>query len=70
MQKRKLGNSDQEVSAIGLGCVRISYGYGPADDKQKPIFFFGQPSNAASISSIPLRCMACSQTKSGGYSNE
>ena len=31
MQKRKLGNSNLEVSAIGLGCMGLSFGYGPAD---------------------------------------
>jgi aryl-alcohol dehydrogenase-like predicted oxidoreductase len=37
MQKRKLGNSDLEVSAVGLGCMGMSYGYGPAADKQEMI---------------------------------
>jgi len=37
MQKRKLGNSDLEVSAMGLGCMGMSYGYGPAADKQEMI---------------------------------
>ena len=37
MQKRKLGNSDLEVSAIGLGCMGMSFGYGPAMDKQEAI---------------------------------
>jgi aryl-alcohol dehydrogenase-like predicted oxidoreductase len=37
MNKRKLGNSNLEVSAIGLGCMGLSYGYGPAADKQQAI---------------------------------
>jgi aryl-alcohol dehydrogenase-like predicted oxidoreductase len=37
MQKRKLGKSGLEVSAIGLGCMGMSYGYGPASDKQEMI---------------------------------
>jgi len=37
MQKRKLGNNNLEVSALGLGCMGMSYGYGPAADKQEMI---------------------------------
>ncbi|MFY9845788.1 MAG: aldo/keto reductase [Terriglobales bacterium] len=37
MQKRKLGKSNLEVSAIGLGCMGLSFGYGPAVDKQEGI---------------------------------
>ena len=35
MQKRKLGNSGLEVSALGLGCMGMSFSYGPAKDKQE-----------------------------------
>jgi aryl-alcohol dehydrogenase-like predicted oxidoreductase len=37
VQKRKLGKSNLEVSAIGLGCMGLSFGYGPAVDKQEGI---------------------------------
>ena len=37
MQKRTLGNSGLEVSAIGLGCMGLSYGYGPATDTKDAI---------------------------------
>ena len=37
MQKRKLGNSNLEVSALGLGCMGLSFGYGPAVDKKEGI---------------------------------
>ncbi len=37
MQKRKLGNSNLEVSALGLGCMGMSFGYGPPADKQEMI---------------------------------
>src|SRR5258706_14022629 len=39
MQKRNLGNSNLEVSALGLGCMRMSYGDSPVGDKQEMISF-------------------------------
>src|ERR1700737_836981 len=37
MKKRKIGKSNLEVSAIGLGCMGLSFGYGPAVDKKEGI---------------------------------
>ncbi|MEO8666090.1 MAG: aldo/keto reductase [Ignavibacteria bacterium] len=37
MEKRKLGNSGLEVSALGLGCMGMSHGYGPPSDKKEMI---------------------------------
>jgi aryl-alcohol dehydrogenase-like predicted oxidoreductase len=37
MQKRKLGKSNLEVSALGLGCMGMSFGFGPAMDKREGI---------------------------------
>ena len=37
MQERKLGKSGLEVSVIALGCMGMSFGYGPAEDKQEMI---------------------------------
>ncbi|MEJ7677514.1 MAG: aldo/keto reductase [Segetibacter sp.] len=37
MQKRTLGNSGLEVSALGLGCMGMSWSYGPPKDKQEMI---------------------------------
>jgi aryl-alcohol dehydrogenase-like predicted oxidoreductase len=37
MQKRKLGKSNLEVSAIGFGCMGLSFGFGPATDRQQAI---------------------------------
>jgi aryl-alcohol dehydrogenase-like predicted oxidoreductase len=42
MQNRKLGKSGLEVSAIGFGCMGLSHGYGPAQDKQKAVSFIRQ----------------------------
>lgn len=37
MQKRYLGQSELEVSALGLGCMGLSHGYGPATDTRQAI---------------------------------
>ncbi len=63
MQKRKLGNSGLEVSALGLGCMGMSSAYGPAPDKQEMIALFARPSSAVSRSLIPLKATAHSPTK-------
>jgi aryl-alcohol dehydrogenase-like predicted oxidoreductase len=42
MQKRKLGKSNLEVSAIGLGCMGMSFGLGPAADKKEMISLIGK----------------------------
>ena len=42
MQKRKLGKSNLEVSALGLGCMGLSFGYGPAVDKKVGISLIRQ----------------------------
>ena len=42
MQKRKLGNSGLEVSAIGLGCMGMSMAYGPPADKKEMIALIGK----------------------------
>src|SRR5256712_8582283 len=42
MQKRKLGKSNLEVSAVGLGCMGMSIAYGPPADKQEMIALMGK----------------------------
>ena len=42
MQKRRLGKSNLEVSAIGLGCMGMSFGYGPAGNKKDMIALIGK----------------------------
>jgi len=63
MQKRKLGNSNLEVSALGLGCMGMSFGYGPAGDKQEMISVVRAALERGSHSSIQRKSTARSQTK-------
>ncbi len=42
MQKRQLGSSKLEVSAVGLGCMGMSFSYGPAADKREMISLLGK----------------------------
>jgi aryl-alcohol dehydrogenase-like predicted oxidoreductase len=46
MQKRKLGNNGLEVSAIGFGCMGLSFALGPAIEKAEGIKLFAMRSNA------------------------
>jgi len=55
MQKRKLGKSGIEVSALGLGCMGLSFGYGPATDKEQGIKLIRRPLKAALLSSTRRR---------------
>ncbi|ELF85825.1 hypothetical protein WGG_00368 [Escherichia coli KTE43] len=57
MQKRYLGKSGLEVSALGLGCMGLSHGYGPATDTRQAIELIRAAVNVASPSSIPPKCM-------------
>ena len=65
MQKRKLGKSGLEVSAIGLGCMGMNYHRGPAPDRREMIALDPRrPWSAASRSSTPPRSTARSPTRS------
>jgi predicted aldo/keto reductase-like oxidoreductase len=49
MRKRKLGGSGLEVSAIGFGCMGLSFGYGPAQEEQKAIALIRQELRLARV---------------------
>jgi len=53
MQKRRLGSSNLEVSALGLGCMGLSSGFGPPADKQEAIAVIRTAFERESPSSIP-----------------
>ena len=63
MQKRKLGNSNLEVSALGLGCMGMSFNYGPLADRQKMISLIRAAVDRGVTSSIQLKSTGRSPTK-------
>jgi predicted aldo/keto reductase-like oxidoreductase len=63
MKKRKLGNSNLEVSTIGLGCMGMSFGYGPPADKQEMISLIRTAVEQGVTFLIPLKFTARSRTK-------
>jgi aryl-alcohol dehydrogenase-like predicted oxidoreductase len=63
MQKRKLGKSNLEVSALGLGCMGMSFGYGPAADKQEMISLIRAAVERGVTFLTPQKCTARSRTK-------
>jgi aryl-alcohol dehydrogenase-like predicted oxidoreductase len=58
VQTRMLGDSSLEVSAIGLGCMGISSGLGPATDRQQGIAVIRAAAERGSPSSTPPRSTA------------
>ena len=64
MQKRRLGNSNLEVSAIGLGCMSMSFAYGPAMDKQQAITLIRTAVERGVSFSIPPKPTVRSRMKS------
>ncbi len=61
METRKLGALD--VSAIGLGCMGLSYGYGPASERSDAIRLIRAAMSAVSPSSTPPRLMGLASTR-------
>ena len=67
IQKRKLGNSGLEVSAIGLGCMGMSFGLGPAADKKEMISLIRSAVEKGVIFLILLGWRAYSHRKNWNY---
>ena len=64
MQKRKLGNSGLEVSALGLGCMGMSWSYGVTKDKQEMIGLIRSAVERGVTFLIRLKCMVLIRMKS------
>ena len=62
--KRKLGKSGLEVSALGLGCMGMSFGLGPAADKKEMIALIHKAVEMGVDFLIQQKCMAHLQTRS------
>jgi aryl-alcohol dehydrogenase-like predicted oxidoreductase len=58
MNKRILGKSGLEVSAMGFGCMGLSFGYGPATDKQQAINLIREAFDQGITFLIPPKLMA------------
>jgi hypothetical protein len=55
MHPRTLGSSNLEVSAIGLGCMGLSFGYGPASDRDEAISLIRAARIEGALSSITVQ---------------
>ena len=53
MQKRKLGNSNLEVSVLGLGCMRMSFGDRPVGNKHSHLCFLDEDDQMIEETSLP-----------------
>jgi aryl-alcohol dehydrogenase-like predicted oxidoreductase len=58
MQKRKLGKSNLEVSALGLGCMGMSFSYGPPKDKKEMTDLLHAAVGRGITFFTPRKCMA------------
>ena len=67
MQKRKLGNSNLEVSAVGLGCMGMSQSYGPGDESTAALDF---PINPERVAPLLRRIVTPTNTRARVYDRD